>query len=323
MDTIAPCPTVTAATARRPHLPPILVAVLALALVPATAPAQVPPPPAVHCQGAGPPVYLVGGGPAFTTWHLAPVQQSLADAYRVCRWDMRGVGDNALLPVPDGDSLLEAWLADMAAVLPPGPVVLWGHSWGALQALLFASRHPGRVAGLVLSNPVDPALESLEHVEDRRYVHHLPEAYPDLADMGTERERLLALRRKIASYLPDGELGWAYAGQFDGKDADAALNVRVWEEYRATPLDRAALESVAPLVGGIIYCRGDVLMPASQQAYTRLYPRTNHLTLEDCGHFPWVERPTDYRATLRQLMEQTTAGATARLRAGHAPPGAR
>jgi hypothetical protein len=29
----------------------------------------------VHCSGEGPLVYLVGGGPAFTTWNLEPIQQ--------------------------------------------------------------------------------------------------------------------------------------------------------------------------------------------------------------------------------------------------------
>ena len=84
----------------------------------------------VRCQGAGEPVYLIGGGPAFTTWNLEPIQGHLRKHYRVCRWDMRGVGDNAGLTLPPDKPALSVWLADMAAALPPEPVLLWGHSCG-------------------------------------------------------------------------------------------------------------------------------------------------------------------------------------------------
>src|SRR6056297_878822 len=146
----------------------------------------------VHCRGAGEPVYLVGGGPAFTSRNLEPLPQMLSAGYRVCRWDMRGVGDNAGVPFATGQDQLEAWLADMARLLPRQPVILWGQSWGALQVLLFARRHPTRVKGLVLSNPVDPELVSLEHIENKRHVHAIPQADPALQDMDTIDERRLA-----------------------------------------------------------------------------------------------------------------------------------
>lgn len=262
----------------------------------------------VHCRGAGAPVYLVGGGPAFTTWNLGPVQQMLAADHRVCRWDMRGVGDNAGLALPRHGTVLEAWLEDMARVLPPQPVVLWGQSWGALQALMFAHRHPGRVRGVVLSNPVDPDLVSLEHIEERRHHHRLPAAMPTLEHMGTPMEQLLGLRRKLASYFVDGGVGWAWAQGFDLGDSNARLNVRVWEEYRAFPLTAEALAALAPRVAGVIYCADDVLMPHSREAYTGLFPDARHAIIEDCGHFPWVERPRDYAAELRPLVERAQAG---------------
>ena len=121
---------------------------------------------ATHCLGSGPLIYLIGGGPAFTTWNLQPVQARLSSRFRVCRWDMRGVGENARLSVDERVPALSQWLEDMSDVIPHEPVVLWGHSWGALQATLFARRYPRRVGKLVLSNPVDPALRSLAGIED-------------------------------------------------------------------------------------------------------------------------------------------------------------
>lgn len=256
----------------------------------------------VHCRGEGPAVYLIGGGPAFTTWHLTPIQEHLGAEHRVCRWDMRGVGENADLPLAPDVPALSQWLADMARVLPDEPVALWGHSWGALQALLFAERHPRRVRTLVLSNPVDPTLRSLEGIEQKRPDHPDPGGGPRLEDMGTPAEALHALRRKLAGYFVDPAQGWDYARRFTRADTDGRLNLRIWAEYRAVPLSDEDLRALAGKVAGIVYCRQDVLQPEARAEYRRLLPGVEHVVLEACGHFPWVERPQRYLGTLSRLL---------------------
>jgi pimeloyl-ACP methyl ester carboxylesterase len=256
----------------------------------------------VHCRGEVPALYLIGGGPAFTTWNLQPTQERLADGYRVCRWDMRGVGDNAGLPMKPGVSALAQWLDDMNDVLPPAPVTLWGHSWGALQALLFARQYPERVSRLILSNPVDPALRSLEHIEQKRFVH--PENYNRLAlaDIGTQAEDLHNLRSKVASYFVDAEQGWSYASAFMRADANNRLNVRIWDDYRRTPLSESDLGQLADKIIGVIYCRNDVLQPESLTEYQRLLAREEHHVLTGCANFPWEENPRAYYAVLERLL---------------------
>jgi len=258
----------------------------------------------VHCMGSGERVYLIGGGPAFTTWHLEPIQQQFENRYRLCRFDMRGVGDNADLPLAPDTHALEQWLADMAAVLPEEPTILWGHSWGALQILLYAERHPERVKGLILSNPVDPALKSLEHIEAKRHTHDLPEAQPTLEEIGTPAEARKSFRRKIASYFLDGQLGWDYSGQFTAADANNALNVQIWEEYRKAPLTGGDLKGQEEKISAVIHCRHDVLQPESRQAYAQLLRDTPETILENCAHFPWVEVPEAYYRALASGLEQ-------------------
>lgn len=257
----------------------------------------------VHCRGQGPPLYLVGGGPAFTTWNLQPIQDRLGDGYRVCRWDMRGVGDNAGFPVKPAVSALAQWLDDMHDVLPPEPVTLWGHSWGALQVLLFARKYPERVSRLILSNPVDPGLRSLEHIEQKRFVHPENHARLALEDMGTPAEDLHNLRSKVASYFVDADQGWAYAAGFTRADANNRLNVRIWDDFRQTPLADADVRQLADKIRGIVYCRDDVLQPESLTEYRRLLAGEKHHVLTGCAHFPWEENPEAYYAVLRRLLE--------------------
>jgi pimeloyl-ACP methyl ester carboxylesterase len=256
----------------------------------------------VNCQGKGQPVYLIGGGPAFTTWNLEPIQQQLRDHFKVCRWDMRGVGDNAKLDINKGAPVLMQWIQDMAMVLPQQPVILWGHSWGALQTLLFAKHYPERVKALVLNNPVDPELRSLENIEFNRYVHPYVESQLNIEDIDTFAEKRHHFRSKIASYFMDAEKGWAYSAGFDAGDTNNELNVQVWEEYRRMPINKADLDSLSPKIARIIYCEYDVLMPESLEVYSRVVSSEKLYVLNDCAHFPWVESPEEFFHMLLRTM---------------------
>ncbi len=78
--------------------------------------------------------------------------------------DLRGRGGSAALPAPYG---LETHVEDVAAVLRHlncAPVVLVGHSWGAVVALAVAHCHPALVRSLLLVDgglppPTGPASE--------------------------------------------------------------------------------------------------------------------------------------------------------------------
>ena len=248
----------------------------------------------VNCQGEGQPVYLIGGGPAFTTWNLEPIQQQLRDHFKVCRWDMRGVGENAKLGFQANTPVLTQWLQDMATVLPRQPVVLWGHSWGALQALLFARHYPDRVKALVLNNPVDPELKSLENIEIKRNVHPYVESKLNIDDIDTPTEQRHRFRSKIASYFLDAETGWKYSAGFDVDDTSNELNVLIWDEYRHMSIKQADLDLLSPIISSLIYCKHDVLMPESLELYSKAISLEKHHIIEGCAHFPWVESPVKF-----------------------------
>lgn len=254
----------------------------------------------VNCQGSGQPVYLIGGGPAFTSWNLEPIQQHLRDRFKVCRWDMRGVGENAALAIKQDSPVLSQWLQDMTEVLPEQPVIIWGHSWGALQSLLFSRLYPKRVKALVLSNPVDPELASLEQIERKRFMHPYVQAQLKLDDIDTAAEQRHSFRSKIASYFVDAEKGWQYSAQFDHNDTNNKLNIQVWQEYRQMPLQQHELKQLSAKISALIYCRQDVLMPENHKSYSSALPTVKYYIINDCAHFPWVETPAEYFDILQQ-----------------------
>ncbi len=109
-----------------------------------------------------------GWGPDSTVWYYAKKQ--LTDQFRVIVWDLPGLGKSK--KPQNRDYSLEKYAHDLAAVMElvdDQPVVLLGHSMGAMILLTFSRLFPEqlkqRVAGLILvdgtyTNPVKTAILS-------------------------------------------------------------------------------------------------------------------------------------------------------------------
>ena len=137
----------------------------------------------VDCRGepsASPTVVLESG--AFGTsadWDL--VLTDLARNGRACAYDRAGVGDSpARAGQEDVTSIAEELASLLDALGETRPVILVGHSNGALYAETFAALWPERVAGLVYVNGVtsnditDPKL--LADLTRERQLTHLAAA---------------------------------------------------------------------------------------------------------------------------------------------------
>ncbi len=85
-------------------------------------------------------------------WHH--IQDLLADKARVIVYDRAGYGVSEAGPLPrDSGREMDELKALLDASSIVGPLVLVGHSLGALNVQVFAARYPENVAGLVLLDP--------------------------------------------------------------------------------------------------------------------------------------------------------------------------
>jgi pimeloyl-ACP methyl ester carboxylesterase len=108
----------------------------------------------IKCSGEareGTPVVVLDAGHGDTSDTWDPVQPEVARFARVCSYDRAGTGKSDAAPKPrtseDIVRDLHALLAN-AGIKPP--YVLVGHSFGGLNARLYASRYPEEVVGMVL-----------------------------------------------------------------------------------------------------------------------------------------------------------------------------
>jgi len=108
----------------------------------------------MHREGKGMPVVVIDAGITDQLDKLRPLQDRLAQGTSVITYNRAGYGQSGPGPLPrdcarEADELKA--LLDKASV--PGPYVLVGHSLGALNVMVFASRYPKDVAGMVLLDP--------------------------------------------------------------------------------------------------------------------------------------------------------------------------
>jgi pimeloyl-ACP methyl ester carboxylesterase len=108
----------------------------------------------VHVEGKGTPPIILEAGLGDTLDRLQPLQRRLAEVTRVITYNRAGYGQSEPGPLPrhsgqEADEL-KSLLDEMEVV---GPFVVAGHSLGALNLQVFASKYPEDVAGLVLLDP--------------------------------------------------------------------------------------------------------------------------------------------------------------------------
>jgi pimeloyl-ACP methyl ester carboxylesterase len=134
----------------------------------------------LRCTGRGSPTVVFDNG-LTTDWY--PLQQRLSGLTRVCSYDPArqngafGRSDPAPAPRTAVDRVRDLH-ALLAAARVPGPYVLAGHSNGGLFDLLYASRHPRQVAGLVLIDGVHPGYHRRDIEVIKRFFP--PEVWPQI-----------------------------------------------------------------------------------------------------------------------------------------------
>ena len=111
----------------------------------------------ISCKGSGKPPVILDSGAGSPGYSWVPIQTELAKTTSTCWFDRAGEGWSDPGPFPRTSAAIatdEHNLLRNAGIAPP--YVLVGHSFGGLNARVYAGKYPSEVAGMVL---VDAAHE--------------------------------------------------------------------------------------------------------------------------------------------------------------------
>lgn len=166
-------------------------------------------------------VLLHGIGSGALGW--AAQLEALGLRYRVLAWDAPGYGESTALPVaqPMAADYVQA-LAEWLQLLDTGPVVLVGHSLGAIVAAAAAAQRAIDVRAVMLASPAlgygdaAPELRAQRLQERLDIVHRLGPAAmaeqraPGLCTPGASAEVIEQVRWNMARVTPQGYAQAAY-----------------------------------------------------------------------------------------------------------------
>jgi proline iminopeptidase len=256
---------------------------------------------------SGPPVLILHGGPGWSDY-TASLAAELEDAFCVIRFQQRGLEPSTTA----GPFDVERHVADAIAVLDAagaGQAYVIGHSWGGHLAMHLAARHQDRLLGLVAVDPLG--------------------AVPDggLSDLGRIlTERMSPAQTARAQQLQER----SQAGEATMEDALEGLTL-VWPGYFAAPdkappmpplrlspecfagtfasirshFEHQTLVRLLPaLTIPAVFVLGAAspIPPHHGVASAALIPGARYIIEDDCGHFPWLERPGVVRRALDSIL---------------------
>lgn len=264
---------------------------------------------------------VLHGGPGAHHDYLLPQMLELAERYELVFYDQRGGGRSRT-----DDRAPSTWrthvddLARVADELGFESPDIVGYSWGALLALLHAvETFNGALEALPPSRLVliDPA--PLSRALRKRFEEEFArrQRSPAIQSMRAELQASGLRERDVEAYrLRLFELGVAPYFADPRRAADltpfrvtARVQDSVWEslgDFDLVP----RLESVdVPAL--IVHGLEDPIPLDSSQAAATVLPRAQLVTLEGCGHVPYVESPDELFSAIFEFLTET-AGESAR-----------
>ena len=249
-------------------------------------------------------------------WSEFVENSGLKSGWTLLRPDLRGQGES----IWRGRIGMDEWCADLAALLAVEggrPAFIAGHCLGANIALEFATRHPDRVAGLVLIEPMprQALAGTMRRVARLRpLLLALAGIARILNALGLHRRRvapldLQQLDRETRAALAQGAAGKAMLDEYASPllDLRTTPSAAYLQALAATAgaLPRSARVAVPMLV--LLSARSEFTDLERTRAFLAAAPDCTIVQL-DALHWIPTEQPEQMRIAIEQWVERKHAG---------------
>ncbi|MDX3382028.1 alpha/beta hydrolase [Streptomyces niveiscabiei] len=254
---------------------------------------------AYHVRGEGPPLIALPGGPMVASEYLGDLG-GLSAHRTLILLDLRGTGDSGV-PADPATYRCDRQVDDVEALrahLGLDRIDLLGHSASGNLALLYAARHPDRVAHLVLIAVLARALGLHATDEDHLAAARLrsgeewfEEAYAALRTWqsgdfsgGLESFGALIYSRWDATTR-------AHLALMESRTNDEAAALFHSPDAYDPPATRRALAALSAPVLLLSGTHDGAPNPALTHRTAELLPHAEAALQPDAGHIPWLDDP--------------------------------
>ena len=264
-------------------------------------------------QAGAPRLLVLHGGPGADHCYLLPQMLHLGEKFDLLFYDQRGGGrskSDARIPVT-----WRTHVADLAAIVNEfslNPLSIVGYSWGGMLGLLYLIQQREKpelreVERIVLINPAPLTREYRQQFEAefarRQASPEIQRLRDELASSGLRERDPQAYRQRafelgVAGYFSDPRR----ATDLTPFRVVGRVQQSVWESLGDFDLIRDLEGIRIPSI--IVHGRDDPIPLASSSEAARALG-TNLVVLDECGHVPYVEQPSELFAALDPFLNET------------------
>ncbi|HLP63127.1 alpha/beta hydrolase [Flavobacterium sp.] len=265
-----------------------------------------------YTKGEGRPVVLLQGGPGFSSYYMRSIADSLS-GYKCILIDYEGTGKSQYR-TPDKTWVSpEKVIADIELVRKKLNIEIWdiiGHSYGTHFGLYYAINYPQRVDKIILVSSIGTNNLFQRYANDNAMVRLTPEDITQLNTIDSDSS-LNSVEKEfklesilLKSYFFDKKKIEPFLNSVPLTEKQTYFNNNFFNAYFDNPnfwkwdISEKAYQLMKPI--RIIQGRQDFLTDGNQELMNLRLKDSKIYFIERSGHFPWIEKPSDFFALLRK-----------------------
>ncbi|WP_431122896.1 alpha/beta hydrolase [Flagellimonas flava] len=257
--------------------------------------------------GTGDPLFVLNGGPGFSSHNFQGLAKKFAKTHQVVLFDQRGTGFSELNSETISMKVMVEDLEALRKHLGYDQISLFGQSFGGMYAMSYAEAYPTCVKSMILSHSGGMDLQFLEDTNERLMRGLTPEDHESLREVSSiknpELQMLHRHKALAAGYVYDKTLrnrvfkGLAFNSRFYPE-----VNQQVWSDLRKNGYDvsKAMEQFKNPVL--ILHGDHDVVHPQVAKMAHQTFPNSKLTILENCAHYGWLDAPKTYFATIEDFL---------------------
>jgi proline iminopeptidase len=237
------------------------------------------------------------GGPGMCSDYMHGLERLAGPDLAVVTYDQRGTGQSTSPPSDPASYSFSKYVQDLEAVrqaVGVERVHLFGHSWGGVLAMRYATAHPGQVRSIVLMGSGAPSLAAA-----RAGQAHRAQRFVALQQQGILPEQLASVQDILPAYFSDPH--FEMPSELENLGYTPRVEELTWSalgEYDFTA-EVGSLEHPVLLLWGEDDPFGVQMAEATLAALSKA--EVEFVLLEKCGHF-WHECPDQFYPRVRAFL---------------------
>jgi pimeloyl-ACP methyl ester carboxylesterase len=249
----------------------------------------------------------INGGPGLSSHYMLGLEDLASENFAVVTYDQRGVSRSSAPPMEPSNYTLAKYVDDLEAVrkaVGGEKVHLFGHSWGGLVAMHYATIYPGRVRSILLIGSASPAWKELapgfarfeERVQALQAQGIIPQ---DLTRQEGQEDP------QLPAYFSDPHFNFPLNDRGGPPEFSPVASQMTWTAIQGYNLTNEVAQLQHPVL--VLYGKDDPYALLSEAVVAALTSaKIKYVALDKCGHF-WHECPEAFFSQVRDFLELPAA----------------